>query len=338
MFSSCAGADCCSTVGFGRVRASAMIGNQTRRSAAEDCPPRNASPFVTAARLAWKAVIGLPAVAFVLYFAAPMASLLNEPGRSLMNEGAIEDEILQSRREAVDVNSHPWSSIAKIANSMGGHCTGIVIGRDRLLTAAHCLYRGGHLVSPGSMHVLLGYAMGRYRVHATASRYTVPATFDPARLNTLTSRADDWAVLHLSLPFPAHVRPLRMANATPSPGRAVTAAGYNHLRLHALTADRDCRIELLSTDQKLIAHDCEIRRGDSGGPLLSADRSEQGLIVGINVSAPVTLERSRHWGVAVSAASIAGFLATLLVGNSDFRNPDRVSNAPPAAGELRAAN
>jgi protease YdgD len=313
-----------------------MIDNDARDSAAAArCAP-GATPFKIKTRLGAQAIIGLPIAAFALFVAAPTVSLLNAPGRSLTNVGAIEDEILQSRREAVDVNIYPWSSIAKIGNSAGSQCTGIVIARNWLLTAAHCLYRGDHLISPGSMHVFLGYAKGRYRVHGTASRYTVPPTFDPTRLTTLTSRADDWAVLLMNQPFPPDVRPLRMASATPWPGRAVTAAGYNHMRLHMLTADQDCRIELLSTDGKLIAHDCEIRRGDSGGPLLSGDRSEQDLIVGVNVSAPVTLERSRHWGVAVSTASITKFLASRVVGSIDGRTISKVSNVPVMAEALRS--
>ena len=49
--------------------------------------------------------------------------------------------------EVVDANSAPWSSIGKVGNSIGGHCTGTVIGSNRFVTAAHCLYNKPHIGS-----------------------------------------------------------------------------------------------------------------------------------------------------------------------------------------------
>ena len=80
------------------------------------------------------------------------------------------------------------------------------------------------------------------------------------------------------------------------------SGGYAQERLHMMTADQNCRIKLTSGDGKLIAHDCVIQRGDSGGPLLAAGRNDKDLIVGINVI--VDLTGSRPGGVAISAASI----------------------------------
>ena len=41
----------------------------------------------------------------------------------------------RSRREVVDANVYPWSSIGKIGNSVGGQCAGAVIGANQFLTA-----------------------------------------------------------------------------------------------------------------------------------------------------------------------------------------------------------
>jgi len=47
---------------------------------------------------------------------------------------------LDLHREAVDELRYPWSSIGKLFNETGSSCSGVVIARDKILTAAHCLF------------------------------------------------------------------------------------------------------------------------------------------------------------------------------------------------------
>ena len=82
-----------------------------------------------------------------------------------------------------------------------------------------------------------------------------------------------------------------------------------------MTADLHCRIEVVLPDARLFRHGCLIEPGDSGGPVLRADASEEGLIVGINVAVLVlgpkraAPRNEDFWGgIAVSAASIKAFL------------------------------
>ena len=86
----------------------------------------------------------------------------------------------RSRREVVDANAYPSSSIGKIGNSVGGQCTGAVIGANQFLTAAHCLYYKAvrRLLPAEAIHLLLGYVKDEYRVHRIASKYVMPPTYD----------------------------------------------------------------------------------------------------------------------------------------------------------------
>jgi protease YdgD len=202
-----------------------------------------------------------------------------------------------------------------------------VIGPSQFLTAAHCLYnkRAARFVSAESIHILLGYAKGDYRVHRISSKYTVPSAFDP---NVTRAYTEDWAVLYTSEPFPQYIRPLRMASATPSPGGAVKAVGFAREQQYLMTVDHHCQIQEISEDAKLIAHDCVINFGDSGGPLLSGDGKDEGLIVGVNVA---VLKNGPQWGVAVSTAGVTEFLASQVVGSNDRGNDKLLAKADTSA-------
>jgi protease YdgD len=223
-------------------------------------------------------------------------------------------------REIVDMRRFPWSSIGKVGSG-GQLCTGSVIGPNQFLTAAHCLYKiaTARFMSAGSINILLGYEKGEYRVHRVASRYTIPPAFDPSLITYPRDQIKlqnvaryDWAIVYIDEPFPADLRPLRLASATPSPGTALEVAGYPIERPHILTADPHCRVTETSPDKKLIFHDCVIHSGDSGAPFLSRD--DESLILGVSSIVPNLLvqlrDQSTKWGIAVSAASISEFLGS----------------------------
>ncbi len=143
----------------------------------------------------------------LLLFAAVSISMLTaaNSAKSGTTFGPVE-----LHREAVDEQRYPWSSIGKLYNETGGSCSGVVISRDKILTAAHCLfnYRTRRFIPADALHFLVGYRTGRYSAHARIASYEIGAGFDPLRYDQ-TSGAD-WAVLTVTERLPIAIEPLRL--------------------------------------------------------------------------------------------------------------------------------
>ena len=203
---------------------------------------------------------------------------------------------------AVDITAYPWSSIAKLNNSVGGSCTAAVIAQNVVLTAAHCIFnqRTNRFLSPSSLHVLLGYERGQYAVHALVRSYTIGPGYDPAR--KLATISSDWAVLALTEPLSSQIRPLKFVERTPALGARLMVASYARGRRHVLTADEDCQILREVLRPILLENDCRGAQGSSGAPLLIS-KGEVALIVGIQVAVAQNNKGSPRM-LAVSALSI----------------------------------
>lgn len=191
---------------------------------------------------------------------------------------------LGPHRDDVDVTRYPWSAIGKLYNETGGSCSGAVIARDKILTAAHCLfnYRTQRFIPASALHFLVGYRTGRYSAHMRVASYEIGAGFDPYRYGQ-TSDAD-WAVLTVTEKVPASIEPLKLASELSPRGTKAMMAGYPRDRAHAMTADSDCELREVVDGGRLYLHTCRGIAGYSGAPILIRGEGDEVRVAGIQIA------------------------------------------------------
>jgi protease YdgD len=199
-------------------------------------------------------------------------------------QGANTVGSLGLHREAVDERSYPWSAIGKLFTEGGGECSGVLISRDKVLTAAHCLfnYRTRRFISADALHFLVAYRTGRYSAHARIARYEIGPGFNPLRYDQ--TNQSDWAVLTVTESLPMAIEPLRLRREPAPSGTKAVLVGYPQDRALAMTADRDCELREKIGDGGLLLHTCRGIKGYSGAPILVSAGGDKMQIAGIQIA------------------------------------------------------
>ena len=144
-----------------------------------------------------------------------------------------------------------------------GTCTGALIARDVVLTAAHCVYEKAE-----NLRFKIGYSHGA----ALATRRGVDVVMAPAYVEAKRNgirrmqTPNDVALVRLADPiYEAGANPYQIADV-PREGTRLTMVSYGRGRMESLTLEQGC---LLTTRYRggVVGMDCSSTYGSSGAPV-----------------------------------------------------------------------
>lgn len=204
------------------------------------------------------------------------------------------------QRLTVNSQEMPWRTIGQVNVGGRARCSGVLIGNNRVLTVAHCLWStiSNDWVPARYVHFLAGFDRGKYLAYSKVKSYTLAKNHSNGHAINLNNTHLDWAILELEKPVGEQLGFLPLLNVEQAKkGQAVTLAGYRGDRSEVLTVQHNCELLSLSVPRRVLNHNCAVIGGDSGGPLLT--QWKQGWAV-LGIQSLEVMQGEKVWGVAVA--------------------------------------
>ena len=215
-----------------------------------------------------------------------------------------EGGIMDRRRMLSAEESVPWRGVGRVniaSFDERGMCTGTLVARDLVLTAAHCLIspRTGEPFPSGNIHFVAGWRLGMKVASSRAESIAVHPAYEAGAPASIGQIGADLAMIRLRKPIPDDKAPAFPVAPAPGTGEALTMISYRRDRAHALTRQDDCDIR--GAAEGVLALGCDVTFGASGSPLFAVIGGERRLIAVVSGMSRSNGE-AIAWAVRVDAA------------------------------------
>ena len=234
-------------------------------------------------------------------------------GRPHERGAKLENVFGDENRIALNSTDFPWRTIGMVIHG-GEACTGTLVYRDLVLTAAHCVIDSAtKALTRDRLDFKPNYRGGNGVPQATAyAVHTWWGTSDPSQF-----RGHDWAIFRLNSPIGNQygwigTQPVDVSSFPP----VLTVAGYSGDFNSGQIAGihHNCTTRGRDVNAGFILHDCDTSRGSSGGPALR-NFNNQLTIYGLNVA-----ERRNGGDTSLHLANYDDAHANIVIPSQEFVN------------------